>query len=190
MLRLIDLYYDALDAPKKCRTVEIPNDLKPRLFPHYMGKPKSYKSTSILGSIYDAVEEYQPEDTSDKVVEKLPCFDVEDLSEQCLKNEMNSVLQYDDKEGKNQAADKIIRRYKEILYGCEDFEKSTRPLDEIFNEALAIYRFAYDYAWKVKDVRKCGFAWRVAGSALCKYYKTKHEDRTFEVSFSVLKDIL
>ncbi|XP_028943474.2 probable RNA-dependent RNA polymerase 4 [Malus domestica] len=85
MLRLIDLYYDALDAPKKCRTVEIPNDLKPRLFPHYMGKPKSYKSTSILGSIYDAVEEYQPEDTSDKVVEKLPCFDVEDLSEQCLK---------------------------------------------------------------------------------------------------------
>ncbi|KAM2419892.1 hypothetical protein EV1_026137 [Malus domestica] len=200
MLRLIDLYYDALDAPKKCRKVEIPNDLKPRSFPHYMDKPNSYKSTSILGSIYDAVEEYQPEDTSDKVVEKLPCFDVEELPEQCLKkwyklyeqyrSEMNCVLQYDDKEGKNQAADKIIRRYKEILYGCEDFEKSTRPLDEIFNEALAIYRFAYDYAWKVNDIGKCGLAWRVAGSALCKYYKTKHEDRTFEVSFSVLKDIL
>ncbi|KAM2643894.1 hypothetical protein EV1_017650 [Malus domestica] len=200
MLRLVDLYYDALDAPKKDRTIKIPNDLKPESFPHYMGKPNSYRSTSILGSIYDAVEEYQPEDTSDKVAEKLPCFDVEDLPKECLKkwhelynkyrSEMNSVLQNDDKDGKNKAADKIIGRYKEILYGCEDFEKSTRPLDEIFNEALAIYRFAYDYAWKVNDVRKCGFAWKVAGSALCKYYKTINEDRTFEVSFSVLKDIL
>ncbi|KAB2618468.1 RNA-dependent RNA polymerase 5 [Pyrus ussuriensis x Pyrus communis] len=200
MLRLVDLYYDALDAPKKDRTVKIPNDLKPESFPHYMGKPNSYRSTSILGSIYDAVEEYQPEDTSDKVAEKLPCFDVEDLPKECLKkwdelykkyrSEMNCVLQNDDKEGKNKAADKIIGRYKEILYGCEDFEKSTKPLDEIFNEALAIYRFAYDYAWKVNDVGRCGFAWKVAGSALCKYYKTINEDRTFEVSFSVLRDIL
>ncbi|MCE0480698.1 hypothetical protein HAX54_037749 [Datura stramonium] len=80
MLHLIDLYYNALDAPKSgkklerrvsntlhvilARQVSIPHDLKANKFPHYMerGNPFSYHSTSILGVIYDHVDSYPDED--------------------------------------------------------------------------------------------------------------------------------
>ncbi|VVA10487.1 PREDICTED: probable RNA-dependent [Prunus dulcis] len=200
MLRLVDLYYEALDAPKKGGKVVIPGELKSNLFPHYMERVNSYKSTSILGLIYDTVNAYQAEDASIKEVKKLPMFDVE-VPEECLKkwrehhqhyrSEMRSAMQDDDRDGKNNAADKVLRKYKEILYGgAEDLENSTRPLHEIFDEALAIYRVTYDHAISQGAVGKCCFAWKVAGSALCKYYMNKQGARTIEVSFSVLKDLV
>ncbi|XP_021807143.1 probable RNA-dependent RNA polymerase 3 [Prunus avium] len=200
MLRLVDLYYEALDAPKKGGKVEVPEELKVKQFPHYMEKLNSYKSTSILGSIYDTVNDYQAEEASIEEVKKLPIFDVE-VPEKCLKKwrehhqhygrEMSSALQDDDRDSKNSAADKVYRKYKEILYGgAEDLEKSTRPLDEIFDDALAIYHVMYDHAISQGSVSKCCFAWKVAGSALCKYYMNKQGDRTIQVSFSVLKDIV
>ncbi|BFG39850.1 hypothetical protein CerSpe_261240 [Prunus speciosa] len=200
MLRLVDLYYEALDAPKKGGKVEVPEELKVKQFPHYMEKLNSYKSTSILGSIYDTVNDYQAEEASIKEVKKLPIFDVE-VPEKCLKKwrehhqhygrEMSSALQDDDRDSKNSAADKVYRKYKEILYGgAEDLEKSTRPLDEIFDDALAIYHVMYDHAISQGSVSKCCFAWKVAGSALCKYYMNKQGDRTIQVSLSVLKDLV
>lgn len=56
MLELIDIYYDALDAPKKGAKVYLPNELRPDIFPHYMERDKKFKSTSILGLIYDFVQ--------------------------------------------------------------------------------------------------------------------------------------
>ncbi|ONH97965.1 hypothetical protein PRUPE_7G221200 [Prunus persica] len=200
MLRLVDLYYEALDAPKKGGKVVVPGELKSNLFPHYMERVNSYKSTSILGLIYDTVNAYQAEDASIKEVKKLPMFDVE-VPEECLKkwrehyqhyrSEMSSAMQDDDRDSKNNAADKVLRKYKEILYGgAEDLENSTRPLHEIFDEALAIYRVTYDHAISQGAVGKCCFAWKVAGSALCKYYMNKQGARTIEASFSVLKDLV
>ncbi|GLT51696.1 hypothetical protein SLA2020_250890 [Shorea laevis] len=72
ILRLIDIYYDALDAPKKRgEQIEVPEELRVNVFPHYMKKKEnSYKSTSILGKIFD----YGEEKFSQKEIKKLPCF--------------------------------------------------------------------------------------------------------------------
>ncbi|CAN6871207.1 unnamed protein product [Brassica oleracea] len=57
ILKAIDIYYDALDAPKNGAKVYLPLDLKFESFPHYMEykHKKSFNSTSILGLIYDTV---------------------------------------------------------------------------------------------------------------------------------------
>lgn len=57
ILKAIDVYYDALDAPKNGARVELPLDLRLVDFPHYMENKhkKSFNSTSILGLIYDTV---------------------------------------------------------------------------------------------------------------------------------------
>jgi RNA-dependent RNA polymerase len=54
-----------------------------------------------------------------------------------------------------------------MLYVTLDFKDSTRDIEHVYNEALAIYHVVYDYAKSQNDVVKCGFAWKVAGSALC-----------------------
>lgn len=62
MLRLIDIYYDAIDAPKKGDKVYLPEVLRPDIFPHYMVRDITFKSTSILGTIYDFVESQTAEE--------------------------------------------------------------------------------------------------------------------------------
>lgn len=209
ILRLIDIYYEALDAPKKGLKVVVPQELKVTKFPHFMEKQNqdSYRSVSILGLIYDTVEKYQTEDSSLKEIRKLPLFEV-DVPEKCLekwkklyddyRNEMTSALGDEDKQGKNQAATGVIRKYKEILYEAEEFEKSERHRQQIYYEALAIYHVCYDYARSVRtergvgDVGKCGFAWKVAGEALCQLHEDwslKPGEKPFRVLPSVLKDI-
>ncbi|MFS7982550.1 putative RNA-directed RNA polymerase [Helianthus anomalus] len=63
MMKLVDLFYDALDAPKSGKTVDIPQSLLSRKYPHFMEKyvNKSYNSSSILGEIYDRAITYQPD---------------------------------------------------------------------------------------------------------------------------------
>ncbi|XP_062017278.1 probable RNA-dependent RNA polymerase 3 [Rosa rugosa] len=211
ILQLIDIYYEALDAPKKGFKVVVPKELKVKKFPHFMEKKPldSYHSISILGSIYDKVDEYETEDRSLKEIQKLPLFEV-DVPEGSLKewkklyqdyrNEMTSAMGAEDKQGQNQAANIVIRKYKEILYKAEEFEQSDmRHRQQIYNGALAIYHVCYDYAKSVRtetgaqDVKKCGFAWKVAGAALCQLHEDwslKPGEKVFRVLPSVLKDIM
>ncbi|KAK0572519.1 hypothetical protein LWI29_032755 [Acer saccharum] len=188
LLQLIDIYYDALDAPKKSgRKIEVPKELKAEMFPIYMGKDESisFDSKSVLGKIYHTVKSYEAEDLPVKVW-KLPCFDV-GVPEPCktkwkvlygqYRQEMRAAL-CSDKEDKNEAADEVIKNYKQILYGAEEFEQSTRSLEEIYDEALAIYHITYDFAKNKEAVGYCDFAWKVAGSALCKLYALKQSERT------------
>lgn len=48
------------------RQLEVPKELKPEMYPHYMEKDSSFTSTSILGLIYDEVCNYQSQDISRK----------------------------------------------------------------------------------------------------------------------------
>lgn len=64
ILKLIDVYYDALDAPKKGAKVDLPPDLEIDIFPHYMERKhkRDFKSTSILGLIFDTVVSHNAEE--------------------------------------------------------------------------------------------------------------------------------
>nr|GLL39727.1 probable RNA-dependent RNA polymerase 5 [Ipomoea trifida] len=202
ILHLIDLYYEALDAPKTGKTVNIPRKLMPEKYPHYMERRPSYQSTSVLGKLYDYKEPSIAEEDSQKEIWKLPCFEVE-VPETCLSlwkeryhkeylPEMSEAMNCGPpkSEARKVAANNVMKKYKQLLYEAGDFEESRRKDDDIFNEALAIYHVCYDYAKMSNDVRKCGFAWRVAASALCKYHAFKQKDRPILILPSILQDIL
>ncbi|KAK7845911.1 putative rna-dependent rna polymerase 5 [Quercus suber] len=148
IIKLIDIYYDALDAPKK-------------------------------------------------EVRKLPCFDVE-VPEACMEKWKEHYEQYrqdmtaamrNGPEGKNEAADEVIKKYKMILYGASEFEECKRGIDEVYNETLAIYHVTYDYANHRRDAKYCFFVWRIASSALLKLYAKKQDERCFVCLRSVLREI-
>ena len=62
---------------------------------------------------------------------------------------------------------------------------------DIYNEALAIYHECYDYAMTQQSPSLCGFAWNVAGSALCKFLISKQVDeRAFLCLPSALRQVL
>ncbi|OMO58283.1 RNA-dependent RNA polymerase, eukaryotic-type [Corchorus olitorius] len=198
LLRLVDLYYEALDAPKNGKKVEVPEDLRVGLFPHYMEKKNSFKSTSILGKIYDFVKSYAELQSNLIEVQKLPFF-VGGFSEELAaiwgrhydqyRQEMVSALSCNTKEEKEEAASALFNKYKKKLYGAAEFEQSEKPLDQIYQEARAIYNVCYDYARQVNDVKKCGFAWKVAGAALLDMYVSKHNEMLLPTVPSVLKEL-
>lgn len=78
----------------------------------------------------------------------------------------------------------------QLLYGALDFKDSTRNIDEIYEEAVAIYHVSYEYAIRRKDVAKCGFAWKVAGSALCAYHRKIHCIKTGEREITFVSSAL
>jgi RNA-dependent RNA polymerase len=121
MLELIDIYYDALDAPKKGDKVYLPNKLKPDIFPHYMERDKKFQSTSILGLIFDFVKSQTTEEPSpSSEISKLPCFEDEPVSEfhmqKCrlwydnYRTEMTQAMKTD----KDESANEVIQRYKQV----------------------------------------------------------------------------
>lgn len=198
---LIDIYYDALDAPKKGgRRIEVPEGLKAELFPHFMEKneKKTYRSTSILGKIYDKVKAYEDMDLSSNDVWKLPCFDDEvhelylvkwkELYGQYRKEMCNALKAGEER---NDKANEVIKKYKEFLYEAAEFNLSKRRDEEIFEEAMALYQVSYNHARSQGVVGNCSFAWRVAGVALCMLYVLKNQgERPMICSPSALKGIL
>ncbi|XP_031107582.1 probable RNA-dependent RNA polymerase 5 isoform X3 [Ipomoea triloba] len=179
MLELIDLYYDALDAPKSGKKVNIPKDLKVYKLPHFMGKQRdAYHSTSVLGEIYDTVVSFETKAPPPVEITTLPCFDIK-VPDECLRSwrkryneyraEMTEALSSKG-ESQNDLANEVIKKYKRLLYGADELEESEKSMKDIYDNALAIYHVTYDHAMLFKDAKKCGFAWKVAGSALCKLH--------------------
>lgn len=78
----------------------------------------------------------------------------------------------------------------QLLYGAVEFEQTVRKTEDIFDEALAIYHVTYDYARITYSVDKCGFAWKVAGSALCKIHAMYKKEKDLPILPSVLQEIL
>ncbi|XP_049354698.1 probable RNA-dependent RNA polymerase 3 [Solanum verrucosum] len=200
MLHLIDIYYDALDAPKSGKKVSIPHDLKANKFPHYMAKGNSlsYHSTSILGQIYDYVDTYPDEDLCITEISKLPCFEVE-IPQTCMelwrgryeeyKKDMTRAMNLGC-ELRITSCNEVINKYKKLLYGAVEFEQTVRKTEDIFDEALAIYHVTYDNARITYSIEKCGFAWKVAGSALCRIHTMYRKEKDFPILPSVLQEIL
>ncbi|KAJ0680708.1 putative RNA-directed RNA polymerase [Helianthus annuus] len=194
LLHLIDLHYDAIDAAKSGKKVVVPNNLKATHYPHYMGRKPEYHSTSVLGKIFDQFQNRKNEKLPVQEIWKLPEFNVS-IPDSCLntwneryrtyKQEMSNALK-DNDQSKNDAASSVITKYKQMLYGASDFKDSTRNIEDVYNEALAIYHVTYDYAKSIKDVAKCGFAWKVAGSALCAYHRKNHCMKTGEREITIL----
>ena len=75
----------------------------------------------------------------------------------------------------------------QVLYKVEEFEYSPRERFDLFNEACAVYQVVYEHATSCNQVSKCGFAWKVAGRALCQLYTLKHSGDTVLCSFSILE---
>ncbi|CAI0543503.1 unnamed protein product [Linum tenue] len=236
ILQVIDIYYDALDAPKSGAKVVLPPELRVDLFPNFMekGEDKSYKSTSILGLIYDEVTKFEDrDDVPVSEIVKLSCFAEEaprELLEEwkMLYNEyrqdMQSSLQ--NEADKNAAADEVIEKYKRIFYGqtrkyylseagdvytsgkkedwpvieAVDFHTTKKKKEHLFVEARALYQVVYDYAESqrrkassIKEqqsaIRLCGFAWRVAGTALCALCISSRAEKPMLCSESAFKEM-
>ncbi|KAH0989580.1 hypothetical protein GBA52_001063 [Prunus armeniaca] len=65
-LKLAELAALAVDFPKTGKIVTLPQHLKPRLYPDFLGKEdnQSYKSTKILGRLYRKVRDAYDEDAA------------------------------------------------------------------------------------------------------------------------------
>ncbi|KAK1313450.1 putative RNA-dependent RNA polymerase 4 [Acorus calamus] len=199
MLQLVDIYYDAVDAPKSGLKVEVPNELKTERFPHFMDRGNSYNSTSVLGLLYDIANSFGNVELPSIEIRHLPCFSG-DVPQGCLdlwsqhystyRSEMWSAMSIADMDFRNIAADEVIQKYKQILYGAMEFNESTRDREDIFKEAIAIYQVTYNYAKAEGDVGKCRFAWSVAGHALCAFHAIEQEKDAILCVSSVLRDIL
>ncbi|KAJ8751633.1 hypothetical protein K2173_025789 [Erythroxylum novogranatense] len=65
-LTLAELAATAVDFPKTGKLVKMPSDLKPKLYPDFMGKDEnqSYKSTKILGRLYRHIRDAYDEDVA------------------------------------------------------------------------------------------------------------------------------
>ncbi|XP_048621074.1 probable RNA-dependent RNA polymerase 5 isoform X2 [Brassica napus] len=123
MLKAIDIYYDALDAPKNGAKVDLPLDLKFDSFPHYMERKNknNFKSTSILGLIYDTVVSQNEEEPPTCEIKKLQCFEDELVPEfymeKCsrwyleYKTEMSQAM---DENNKKESASEVILKYKHV----------------------------------------------------------------------------
>ncbi|KAL8138279.1 hypothetical protein V2J09_004280 [Rumex salicifolius] len=198
LLRLVDIYYEALDAPKKGKKVEVPRDLIPKSYPHFMGQADQYRSTSVLGEIFDKADELQLK-TPAVQVWKLPRFDIE-VPLRCIilwedyyesyRSEMSSALNSGNQSERDAAASKVIQNYKQTLFGADELEKSPRAWEEIRFDALAIYHVVYSYAMQSSEAKKCAFAWRVAGSALIKIYMEEQDEKPIYCLPSVLREVL
>lgn len=199
LLKLVDIYYDALDAPKKGLKVEVPPELIPKKFPHYMGRGEmfSYRSTSVLGEIFDKADQLKLEGSSIQVW-KLSNFIVEIPKDRLrswkdhyksYRSEMTEAMQLGSDSKKEAAAD-VIEKYKQILYEANDLHESSRPWEEILVDALAVYHVTYDYAIKQGEPKYCGFAWKVAGSALMQAFINEQDEKPVPCLLSVLRQLV
>ncbi|KAH9301359.1 hypothetical protein KI387_012942, partial [Taxus chinensis] len=196
MLRLTDIYYEALDAPKSGKKVELPKDLRPKKRPHFLNKTpqdenldRFYISCSVLGKIYDVPLSDAGSQSDD--IWTIQCFQDVIVPEFKAKwkghytryrSEMVEALNSSDRSKTSFNARTIIQKYKQILYGATSLGESSKPRQQIYLEASALYQVVYEFAQHRRDIGKCAFAWKVAGEALCDMYLGNQQQETILIS--------
>uniref|UniRef100_A0A0D9Y4K8 RNA-dependent RNA polymerase n=1 Tax=Oryza glumipatula TaxID=40148 RepID=A0A0D9Y4K8_9ORYZ len=182
--------------------VNIPRDLMVKQYPHFMDRSPSYHSSSILGKIYDKAGDPKPlrsDNVQPTSISSLPCFaerDVPPAIKQLWQHRYNEYLadssllyaEEADEEEKKIKFQELYEKYKHLLYGASEFEETPRDLDDVFSEACAIYQIAYEKARSANNVARCGFAWKVAGRALCHFYTVKNEGNAVVCSLQLLRN--
>ncbi|KAG2267052.1 hypothetical protein Bca52824_074131 [Brassica carinata] len=168
MLKLIDIYYDALDAPKQgAEVVNLPDELKPDIFPHYLERDQKFNSTSILGMIYDFVHSHTAEEHKPSAAEPVSDHHMEKCGRwyEKYRKEMIQAMG-----NKDESANEVIQRYKQASSSMNLMDHEfygAAGLEELYPQALALYNIVYDNAVKMNNARNCGFVWKVAGPVLC-----------------------
>lgn len=74
-IKLAELAATAVDFPKTGKIVNMPSELKPKLYPDFMGKEKfqSYKSNKILGKLYRQItDNYYIDETASPEIKFVP----------------------------------------------------------------------------------------------------------------------
>ncbi|XP_044975323.1 probable RNA-dependent RNA polymerase 3 isoform X3 [Hordeum vulgare subsp. vulgare] len=209
MLELVDIYYEALDAPKSGNKITMPRHLRVAVYPHFMegkGFTRPYTSTSVLGKIYDKAKSHQPQTVHPINITPLTCF-----TEEVVDEERNLWgLRYDEyrrvstslldcnhpisKENKKARFREMDQKYKQMLYDAAKPEESKKHPFAVYREACAIYQLVYEHAVRCRcddegrRVERCGFAWRVAGRALCEFYVIKRRCDRVVADIQVLRD--
>lgn len=203
MQKLTNIYYQALDAPKTGEKVKVPKDLQPRKQPHFMSENhkdinryKFYESTSVLGEIHDLTSSYDGVESDE--IWTIPCFQDANVGEvRALwhqryvqyKQEMTTALRLDRIDSSKSRAKRVNLKYKEFLYEAASLNESEKQRQQIYNEACAIYQVVYEDA-KLNKNKKCYFAWRVAGEALCDIYIYNQQKQPIPISPSFWHGIL
>lgn len=200
MLDLVDIYYQALDAPKTGNKINVPHTLRVKEYPHYMERETypSYHSTSVLGKIYDEAKAMSQQSTPINI-SPLTCFTEQVVTEECKElwkhryreylRESSALYQEEySKEERNTRFMELYQKYRRMLYHAAEFDESQRNRCEVFDEACAIYQIVYEYALRCDEVGRCCFVWKVAGRALCQLHAIKRGGETVLCSHSVLRD--
>ncbi|XP_051223739.1 probable RNA-dependent RNA polymerase 3 isoform X1 [Lolium perenne] len=196
---LVDLYYLALDAAKTGMKINVPSELIPKSYPHFMDRKQCYHSNSILGRIYDEAVKLQSENVGPIEISLDPRFNERGTSEckpfwtrhyKDYLTESGPLSEIQDKEEVNLKFNELYHKYKHILYHAAEFEQTPRDLKDVFDEACAIYQIAYESAVAAKKPGRCSFVWKVAGRALCHFYALETEDDKVLVPLSIAKSFL
>ncbi|KAK4351547.1 hypothetical protein RND71_030860 [Anisodus tanguticus] len=192
MLHLIEIYYDTLDAPKSGKKVSIPHDLKANKFPHYMekGNAFSYHSTSILGQIYDHVDSYPDEDSCVTEISKLLCFEVE-IPHTCMAlwSGRNEEYKKDMTRAMNSGCELTISSCNEVIKKYKELSVAERL--SLTNEVDFLQCSCSMALWSLNEViGKCGFAWKVAGSALCRIHAMDHKEKALQFAINPAGNIV
>lgn len=161
--------------------------MQPQKQPHFLSenpapinqdqfyRDKFYESTSVLGEIHDLTSSYDGVESDE--IWTIPCFQDANVGElralwqqhyDQYNSEMTTALRLDRIYSSNSHAKSVYLKYKEFLYGAASLNENKKQRQQIHNEACAIYQVVYEHA-KLKG-KKCYFAWRVAGEALCDIY--------------------
>lgn len=204
MQKLTNIHYEALDAPKTGKKVEVPKDLQPEKKPHFLCKnpediclDKFYMSASVLGEIYDKASSYDAVESYE--IWTIPCFQDANVGElrtvwreHYVQYKLDMAKALSGADSLNSALDSqsVILKYRQLLYGAASLDESKKERQQIHKEACAIYQVVYEYATSIKDTSKCLFAWRVAGEALCEIYFLNHQKQPILISTASLYDIL
>ncbi|KAL9300006.1 putative RNA-directed RNA polymerase [Arabidopsis thaliana] len=165
MLKLIDIYYDALDAPKKGAKVDLPPDLQVGTFPHYMDrKKKKFKSTSILGLIFDTVDSHNAAISPPSSTDLLFTIDnqsTEELIQEyvltvCYNSEISKLTCFEDEPVPESHMEKCRRWYKNYR---EDMNQAMMERDEnkkkqLTNEVNKRYKLDFYGAAGFEDSKR------------------------------------
>ncbi|KAK4391719.1 putative RNA-dependent RNA polymerase 5 [Sesamum angolense] len=194
IIQLIDIYYDALDAPKsgKKLPLETVTLLSKQLMEKFNGCPKLYRLQAFKNEAVPGKGKYSL-NGNQQFMQVIHQYWGNFKSIILADDGANlTVLHLFQKSGNCLALTIQSLSYTSSGQLAPCMEESAKNTEEIYEEAIAIYHVVYDYAMR-HGVTRCSFAWKVAGSALCDLCAWKlagPKEEPIAILPSVLRELL